>query len=263
MSLSNIINERFKEKTKDKSWLYKNCPYSVTKIVELCKAEFDKEKVSKQCFEKYYEDVTSPYYHKTQEEILEMWELKSKKGKDSGSALDDYIGSILNEDLRQQKLLYDKCVDEKIKSKFNTFKALYEKEFLGNGFEFVCREGIIYDDKHKWKGRFDAIFVKGDTIVIIDWKNNEKITTENNFQNMRGTMYKYPSTDLNGYTVQLYLYKYAMRNVLGFKDMDIKTIICRVGSGEYEFFAPQIEYSDELVEDILSYAIGELDKVDK
>ncbi len=68
MSLSNIINERFKEKTKDKSWLYKNCPYSVTKIVELCKAEFDKEKVSKQCFEKYYEDVTSPYYHKTQEE---------------------------------------------------------------------------------------------------------------------------------------------------------------------------------------------------
>lgn len=246
-----------------KKWIYENCPYSVSKIVELCKAEFDKEKMSENCFRKYYNDETSVYYHKTQEEILEMWENKSRLGKKSGTALDDYIGSVLNCDLRQQKHLYDTCIDEKIKLKFDTFNALYDNEFKKKGFEFVSREEILYDDIHKWKGRFDAIFVKNNTIILIDWKNNEKITTENNFSNMRGAMYKYPSSDLNGYTVQLFLYKYALRNIYGFKEYDIKTIICRVGSGEYEFFAPQIDYSDELVEDILKYAIKELEDKDK
>lgn len=244
----------------NKKELYKMCPYSVSKIVELCKAEFDKEKMSEHCFKKYYNDETSIYYHKTAKEILEMWENASKRGRESGSALDDYIGSVLNGDLEQQNLLYESCSNEKIKSKFDTFKALYEQEFLRNGFEFVCREGVLYDDKHKWKGRYDAIFVKGDTIILIDWKNNEKITTDNQFQNMRGSMYRYPSSDLNGYTVQLYLYKYSLRNIFGLKDNNIKTIICRIGDGEYEFFVPQIEYSDELVEEILNYAINELDK---
>ena len=244
----------------DKKELYKICPYSVSKIVELCKAEFDKEKVSRQCFEKYYNDEKSQYYHKTQEEILEMWENKSKKGKESGISLDDYIGAVLNGDFNQQKLLYDKCADDKIKSKFDTFKSLYEREFLAKDFEFVCREGILYDDKHKWKGRFDAIFVKGNNIILIDWKNNEKITTDNQYQNMRGAMYRFPSSDLNGYTVQLFSYKYALRKIFGFENYNIITIICRVGDGEYEFLPPRIEYSDELVEEIFNYAINELDK---
>lgn len=243
--------------------LYKKCPYSVSKIVELCKAEFDKEKMANHCFNKYYNDVSSVYYQKTVEDILKMWETKSNLGKSSGISLDDFIGSVLNGDLEQQNRLYEGCTDEKIKSKFDTFKALYEKEFLSNGFEFVSREGVLYDDKHKWKGRYDAIFVKCNTIILIDWKNNEKITTDNVYQNMRGAMYRYPSSDLNGYTIQLYLYKYALRKIFGFEDVDIKTIICRVGAGEYEFFTPQIEYSDELVECILEYAIKELDKKDK
>lgn len=262
MELKDIIKSKL-EKQPSKKWLYEKCPFSVSKIVELCKAEFNKEKVSKQCFEKYYNDESSVYYHKTQQDILNMWEEKSQRGKDSGVALDDYIGSILLGDIEQQKYLYDNCVDEKIKLKFDTFKTLYENEFLAKGFEFVCREGILYDDKHKWKGRYDAIFIKNNTIVLIDWKNNEKITTENAFQNMRGAMYKYPSSDLNGYTVQIYLYKYALRHIFGFIDYDIKTVICRVGEGEYQFFVPQIEYSDELVESILGYAIGELEKKDK
>lgn len=262
MSLRDRILEKLSKIPSNKE-LYKKCPYSVSKIVELCKAEFDKEKMANHCFNKYYNDVSSVYYQKTVEDILKMWETKSNLGKSSGISLDDFIGSVLNGDLEQQNRLYEGCTDEKIKSKFDTFKALYEKEFLANGFEFVCREGVLYDDKHKWKGRYDAIFIKANTIILIDWKNNEKITTDNVYQNMRGAMYRYPSSDLNGYTIQLYLYKYALRKIFGFEDVDIKTIICRIGAGEYEFFPPQIEYSDELVECILEYAIKELDKKDK
>ena len=260
------LKERIKNVLKDTpsyKELNKKCPFSVSKIVELCKAEFDEEKVAANTYKKYFNDKDSIYYQKNVEEIIEMWKNKSKQGKTSGVALDDYIGSILNEDIEQEKNIYTKCTDLKIKSKFDTFKTLYESQFIANGFDFVCREGVLYDDKHKWKGRFDAIFVKNNTIILIDWKNNEKISTDNQFQNMRGSLYRFPSSDLNGYTVQLYLYKYALRKVFGFEDIDIKTIICRIGSGEYEFFAPQIEYSDELVEDILNYSIKELEKKDK
>lgn len=261
--MENKLKERLKifgENIKVCKEIKEKCPYSVSKIVDLCKAEFDKNKMAKHCFEKYYNDEKSTYYHKTVEEILEMWQEKAKNGMENGKKLDSFIGSILNKDEICEKRLYENCQNDIIKRKYNTFKYMYEKEFIKNNFDFICREGTIYDTKHKWSGRFDAIFVKNNEIILIDWKNNEKITTENKFSNMRGPMYRYESSDLNGYTIQLYLYKYALRNIFGFNDVNIKTIICRIGEGEYEFFKPTIEYSDELMEDIIEYALSKLEK---
>lgn len=235
--------------------IYKDCKLSVSKIVDCFKEPFDAEGQAERCSKKYKNDPSSKYYNMEPWDILEMWNKAKEAGQYSGRCLDDYIGCVLNDLNSEANDLYINQENDKIKAKFNTFKYMYEHEFKNNGFEFLCRELYICDPENKWKGRFDALFGKDNTLILIDWKNNEKITEENSYNNLKGPLYKYCASDLNGYTIQLYLYKYALEKYYGFSN--VKTLICRVGENDYQFYRPQIEYSKELVEQIIKYAINQ------
>ena len=189
--------------------LNKTNPISVSKIVDCFKEPFDAEKMSEHCSKKYKNDPTSKYYNMEPWDIIEMWDKAREAGQYSGRCLDDYIGCILMNLNTEANDLYNNQNDDKIKHKFNIFKHLYNNEFIKNGFEFACRELTLSDPVYKWKGRFDAIFVKNDTVILVDWKNNETISTENIHKNLKGPLYKYCASDLNSYTIQLFLYKYA------------------------------------------------------
>ena len=238
--------------------LNKAYPYSVSKIVECFKKPFDAEKMAEHCSKKYKDDPSSKYYNMEPWDILSMWDKAREAGQYSGRCLDDYIGCILMNLNDAANNLYNKQSDDKIKAKFNCFKYLYDNELTKNGFEFGCRELTLWDPVYKWKGRFDAIFVKNDTVILVDWKNNETISTENTYDNLYGPLYKYCASDLNGYTIQLFLYKYALEKYYGFEN--VKTLLCRIGENDYQFYSPVIEYSEQLVEDILKFAIKELEK---
>ena len=74
---------------------------------------------------------------------------------------------------------------------------------------------------------------------------------------MLGPLYKFPETDLNGYSIQLYIYKYILRKRYNIEN-EIIPCLCRIGPDKFEIYNHQIEYSDDLIESIFKYAIEKI-----
>ena len=247
--------DKLKNADKTTKVLYKQYPYSVTKVLDTLKRPFDKEKKAEEMFQKYYDVEGHQYYHKETWEIINMWEEKADISRKTGSMLDDYIGAILTDNIELASKLYnsDSADEYQRRERFDNFKILYKEVLQQNNFEYACREIMLFDGNKFLKGRFDAIFIKGDKICLFDWKSNEKLSTESSYGNMLGPLYKYDDCDLNGYTIQLYIYKYILKNVYGI-DNEIIPCLCRIGPDKFEIYNHNIEYSDKLVEDIFKWA---------
>lgn len=261
MNKDAIIKLIENNKTINYKELNKKCKYSVSKIIETLKEPFDAEGQAERCSKKYKNIPGSKYYNMEPWDILEAWDNKRKQSIHIGCQLDNYIGCILEKENEKMDKLFESEKEPLILSRFNVFNDLYNNQLVPNNFKFACREMTICDYEHGWKGRFDAMFTKDDDVLLIDWKSNEEISTENGFQNLKGPLYKYCASDLNGYTVQLFLYKYALEKYYGFKD--VKVLLCQINDKKYNFYKPEIPYSEELVESILRFALNKLSKADE
>ena len=257
------LNDATKGKSRE---IYSKCKYSVSKIVEAMHAPFDKEGVANKTFSKYFNDPNSKYYHMSVQEIIDSWNAKAELGRNNGKILDTYIGMILeNHESKDILEKYKTSLSEIVATnKCNMFDKFY-KENVENKLEYVTREQILHDETNGVVGRFDALFLKNDAklpgvqnLLLIDWKNTEKIETSNLYNKLKGPLYKYDDCELNRYTIQLYIYVYILRKVYHLTDIRIIPLLVQIGSVEYAIYAPQIPYSDELVSDIISFAINEI-----
>ena len=257
------LNDATKGKSRE---IYSKCKYSVSKIVEAMHAPFDKEGVANKTFSKYFNDPNSKYYHMSVQEIIDSWNAKAELGRNNGKILDTYIGMILeNHESKDILEKYKTSLSESVATnKCNIFDKFY-KENVENKLEYVTREQILHDETNGVVGRFDALFLKNDAklpgvqnLLLIDWKNTEKIETSNLYNKLKGPLYKYDDCELNRYTIQLYIYVYILRKVYHLTDIRIIPLLVQIGSVEYTIYAPQIPYSDELVSDIISFAINEI-----
>ena len=257
------LNDATKGKSRE---IYSKCKYSVSKIVEVMHAPFDKECVANKTFSKYFNDPNSKYYHMSVQEIIDSWNAKAELGRNNGKILDTYIGMILeNHESKDILEKYKTSLSESVATnKCNIFDKFY-KENVENKLEYVTREQILHDETNGVVGRFDALFLKNDAklpgvqnLLLIDWKNTEKIETSNLYNKLKGPLYKYDDCELNRYTIQLYIYVYILRKVYHLTDIRIIPLLVQIGSVEYAIYAPQIPYSDELVSDIISFAINEI-----
>lgn len=257
------LNDATKGKSRE---IYSKCKYSVSKIVEVMHAPYDKEGVANKTFSKYFNDPNSKYYHMSVQEIIDSWNAKAELGRNNGKILDTYIGMILeNHESKDILEKYKTSLSESVATnKCNIFDKFY-KENVENKLEYVTREQILHDETTGVVGRFDALFLKNDAnfpgvqnLLLIDWKNTEKIETSNLYNKLKGPLYKYDDCELNRYTIQLYIYVYILRKVYHLTDIRIIPLLVQIGSVEYTIYAPQIPYSDELVSDIISFAINEI-----
>ena len=257
------LNDATKGKSRE---IYSKCKYSVSKIVEVMHVPFDKEGVANKTFSKYFNDPNSKYYHMSVQEIIDSWNAKAELGRNNGKILDTYIGMILeNHESKDILEKYKSSLSEIVATnKCNIFDKFY-KENVENKLEYVTREQILHDETTGVVGRFDALFLKNDAkfpgvqkLLLIDWKNTEKIETSNLYNKLKGPLYKYDDCELNRYTIQLYIYVYILRKVYHLTDIRIIPLLVQIGSVEYAIYAPQIPYSDELVSDIISFAINEI-----
>lgn len=240
--------------------IYKACPYSVSKIVAAIHKEFDSQGVAQKTFEKYFDDTSSKYYHMSVEEILAAWEEKGRIGRENGKHLDKFIELILGKHESDEVLeKYISSLNPVIANKCRQFKSFYETNIKGK-LEFLGRELMLHDSGLKVNGRLDALFQLNDKILLIDWKNNEEIKTSNPYEKCFGPLYKYDACDLNFYTVQVYIYTYILRKVYGLTNINIVPLIVRIGENDFGIYSPVIPYSDKLVEDIISFAIAEINK---
>ena len=58
---------------------------SVSKTIDLFVVPFDSWGQAQSCYEKYYEDPTSPYYHMTAKEIKKSWDDNNRNANDQGT----------------------------------------------------------------------------------------------------------------------------------------------------------------------------------
>ena len=245
--------------------IYSKCKYSVSKIVEAMHVPFDKEGVANKTFSKYFNDPNSKYYHMSVQEIIASWNAKAELGRNNGKVLDTYIGMILeNHESKEILEKYKASLNEIAANKCNVFDKFYNENIV-NKLEFLTREQMLHDETKGVVGRFDAMFLKNDVrtpgvqnLLLIDWKNTEKIETSNSYSKLKGPLYKYDDCELNRYTIQLYIYVYILRKVYRLTDVRIIPLLVQIGTAAYVIYAPQIPYSDELVCDIISFAINEI-----
>lgn len=238
--------------------IYDKCKYSVSKIEEALAQPFDKEGVAFKTFSKHFNNPESLYYQKSVEEILKMWSDKAELGKANGRALDNFVGLILESHSTKEVLAkYKSSLNDAAFRKCNVFEKFYHDN-IENKLNFLTREKILYDETTGVVGRFDALFMSGDRLLLVDWKNTENITTENGYEKLKGPLYKYDSCDLNKYTIQLYLYVYVLRKVYKLTNIKIIPLIVQIGQEDYKIYLPNIPYSDKLVEDIIEFAITEI-----
>ena len=245
--------------------IYSKCKYSVSKIVEAMHVPFDKEGVANKTFSKYFNDPNSKYYHMSVQEIIASWNAKAELGRNNGKVLDTYIGMILeNHESKEILEKYKASLNEIAANKCNVFDRFYNENIV-NKLEFITREQMLHDETKGVVGRFDAMFLKNDVrtpgvqnLLLIDWKNTEKIETSNSYSKLKGPLYKYDDCELNRYTIQLYIYVYILRKIYRLTDVRIIPLLVQIGTAAYAIYAPQIPYSDELVCDIISFAINEI-----
>lgn len=255
-ALENILNTiKGQNFTKD---VYKACPYSVSRIVETLKEPFDADAVAKKTFLKRFEDEKSVYYHMSVDEIKAMWAKNADEGKLNGKLLDQYIGYTLEPgpDTAGIKQKFLSSIDDIPKRKCMMFDDFYQKNISGK-LSYVCRETLLLDMRHKINGRLDALFTAGDTVILIDWKNTADIKTSNSFAKLKGPLYNYDMCDLNTYSIQLYLYKYMLKNIYGIENQIVPMIV-RIGEKDFGIYQPQIPYSDSLIEDVIDFAVNEI-----
>lgn len=262
MNFEKLLN-RINESSGDqkKQWqIYKDCPYSVSKIVASLHKEFDAGYMAKKTFEKHYDDPDSKYYHMSVEEIINSWNEKSKFARENGKSLDNFIGMILEKSESSDVLhKHIDSLNDIAGKKCLEFLKFYETN-IKDKLDFVGRELMLYDSSLKVNGRLDALFARGDNLFVVDWKNNEHITKENIWEKCKGPLYEYDACDLNLYTVQVYIYVYLLRKIYGLTDINIIPLIVRIGTDDYEICSPKIQYSDKLVESIIEFAGNEINK---
>lgn len=240
--------------------IYKSCPYSVSKIVAAIHKPFEKEAVAQKTFDKHFNDPESKYYHMSVEEIIAQWDKKGMIGRSNGKTLDKFIELILDKNSPDDVLeKYISSLNPVIANKCRQFKLFYENNIV-NKLEFVAREVMLHDPALKVNGRLDALFQANNKLLLIDWKNNEEIKTENPYEKCFGPLYLYDACDLNYYTVQVYIYTYILRKVYHLTELDIVPLIVRIGENDFGIYSPIIPYSDKLVEDIISFAVAEINK---
>lgn len=257
--LLNKINESSGDQ-KNQRQIYKECPYSVSKIVASLHNEFDTDYMAKKTFEKHYNDPESKYYHMTVDEIIDSWNEKGQFARENGKSLDNFIGMILEKSESPNSLQkHIESLNNVAGKKCSEFLKFYETNIKGK-LDFVGRELMLYDSSLKVNGRLDALFSKGDNLFVIDWKNNEQITKENIWEKCKGPLYEYDACDLNLYTVQVYIYVYLLRKIYGLTDINIIPLIVRIGTDDYEICSPKIQYSDSLMESIIKFAGNEINK---
>lgn len=238
--------------------IYSKCKYSVSKIVEAMHAPFDQEAVASRTFAKYFNDETSKYYHMSVQEILDAWKAKGEFGRSNGKALDTYIGMILEKHESPEILeKYRSSLNDVAAAKCAMFDKFYAENVVDK-LDYLTREQILHDTNTGVVGRFDAMFMKQETLLLVDWKNTEKIETSNGYKKLKGPLYQYDDCELNRYTIQLYIYVYILRKVYGLSNIKILPLLIQLGTENYSIYVPQIPYSDTLVEDIISFAINEI-----
>lgn len=173
---------------------------SVTTFVDKFKVEFDRE---------YHSMNAAQREGVSQEEILERWDSKSKRSSDLGSEVHEWIENFYFTKI--PTLPTDEGALERVENFIQLYAAgLYKLTFLKSELK-------IFSVKYGLAGTIDGLFYYKGFIILIDWKTNEKFTTDHNcqYKKLLEPFQDYWENKLNLYSIQLSTYAYLLEQETG------------------------------------------------
>ena len=251
---------------------------SVHKALATLFEPFDEDGVSEMLSKKHFDNPDSEYFGMLPQAIKAMWKQKGDRSNALGKSVDSSITAFfwnlndpnLSSEAMNQIMAMAMQPIETTRWRedwFNQYKGCmasfveFVKILHGHDWEPLGVELPMYDPSSTILGRADCVIRQGNRLVIIDWKTDGSISTENRFNKMMGPMCGYDDTKLNKYTMQVYFYKYMMHKVYNI-DMQVDTIIVNLRdflpTGEAQspiILKPIIPYSEAMMENVISYAM--------
>ena len=250
-----MISNEILAQIKQKSWANKldyerlGKPWrSIHQIMAQFEKPFDEVAVATRCAEKA--EPGTKYWGMSVEEIIASWHTKSADAANRGVGLDTYIQAVLHgteiPSIEDPKLL-KKC------QHFDEFKKEVIDKF---GMKFIGSE--IWINSLRWgiRGRIDALFEFQDSLVVVDWKNNDEFKTSM-YEMMLGPLSYLPKSDIAKFTIQTYSYKYFIEQEIGMKVSGVR-IIQFNESGWYSH-KPAFGYSVSSMNQLFEYALQKLE----
>lgn len=174
---------------------------SVTSFLKGCFKKFDSVKIAKACSK----GINPKYSGRDYRDILSDWKKEAIRGTSEGTNVHEYAEYWGAPPGKSIKPMSDRC-----KLVFNQVDIAYRKLLLQ--FKFIAAEIIVFSPKLRIAGTIDLLFYDQETneIIIIDWKTNKTISTENLYQKCLSPIEHLQETDINKYGLQLSLYQHVM-----------------------------------------------------
>lgn len=208
---------------------------------------FDAEAVAKKCVI----NPKSKYYKMDWKEVVKQWTTKAKYKAATGTTLDSYIGSKLT----GIDIPKDSLQDDNTRLQSEQFDDLYHTTL--NKFQFIAREQWMnyVHNGIRILGRFDALFAnKVGNLLLIDWKQNDEITTDNIWKKLKGPCKHLDDCKLVFFTLQLYTYRYI------FNKYDIPLFACAIGhitTSSNKLLSTAFKYDESFMKEVLDYCSSE------
>jgi ATP-dependent exoDNAse (exonuclease V) beta subunit len=230
----NLVNKNSKESLKfvSKTHKYrvgKKELHSVTKMVGKLFKPFDAKEVARK--------LASFPVNKLAKRGVRYWLAEWKKSADYGTevhnALEDYANgeevSLVDENYFKGKELLD--------------------QYLSEGYH-LFPEVRVFDEEVGLAGTIDLVMIKGDEVVLLDWKTNKKITTKAYGDSDKGL---YPlvshldNCKINLYYLQLLVYSYILEKNYGLKSALLRLAHLRDGKANLYEFSVDEGFREELI----------------
>ena len=193
---------------------------SVTRLVHDCFPEFNQDKVSKICFDKYFNNKNSEYYQMSREQIIKKWEDNKNIACEAGTFLHETI-----------ELYYNEC-----KVINNTPEYKHFENFCNDHKHLLAyrTEWEIYYEEKSVAGSVDMVFKNPDgSFSIYDWKRSKKIEKSNIFETGIGDFDHLPHCNFWHYSLQLNIYKYILELKYNIMINDLYLVIMHPNNPNY------------------------------
>ena len=202
---------------------------SVTVTVDKFVEPFPTEAKAQGCYEKYYEDPTSVYYHMTAEEIKKMWKDKNDRANEQGTLAHAFGENAMHYMVGDydaiDEAFKDRLVDGKFEARTGFEKAIVKFwNDMPDEYVPILVENRVYaccgTDGPVYAGTFDLLVyctIPGkEGLIIFDYKTNEDLYKNFKDQRLLKPFDKMKDMPKNHYELQQSLYENAL-NEIGLK----------------------------------------------
>lgn len=228
---------KYWSKIGDKEIVYTSGTTFVHKFVPF----FDEDRISK---------IVAEKQGRTQQEILDEWHKKRDDACSFGTTVHETAEDVLlGRPFRNSPKDYK---DEIVFGKAKKFAQKFKDEL-----DILGVEQIVFDPYLKIAGTIDLLArsKKDGSILIIDWKTNDAIKRENDFEKMLYPIDHLDSCNFWHYALQLNLYQYLLTYGKYYpKDAKYKRILVHLNTSTEEVIQLpdlQSEIKDMMIEDLV------------